>query len=166
VDRAASGDQSRISSDVVIAVEDPAGAGAQRCVGAYFAELDGRVAGGFDPRRALPADAHELREPDGVLLLARLEGEAVGCGAVKLHREGWAEIKRMWISSAVRGRGIGRRLLGELEERARARGMTVARLDTNEALREAISLYESAGYVEIDAFNDEPHATHWFEKRL
>ncbi|HEX6312549.1 MAG TPA: MarR family transcriptional regulator, partial [Acidimicrobiia bacterium] len=43
---------------------------------------------------------------------------------------------------------------------------TVARLETNRNLTEAIALYRSAGYVEVDAFNDEPYAHHWFEKRL
>jgi hypothetical protein len=42
----------------------------------------------------------------------------------------------------------------------------VVRLETNKALAEAISLYRSAGYHEVDAFNDEPYAHHWFEKQL
>jgi hypothetical protein len=44
--------------------------------------------------------------------------------------------------------------------------MRVVQLETNKTLREAISLYRSAGYTEVDAFNDEPYAHHWFEKRL
>jgi ribosomal protein S18 acetylase RimI-like enzyme len=62
--------------------------------------------------------------------------------------------------------GIGRRLLGELEDRAAAAGSRVIRLETNESLREAIGLYRSAGYREVEAFNDEPYAHHWFEKPL
>jgi hypothetical protein len=42
----------------------------------------------------------------------------------------------------------------------------VVHLETNKVLREATSLYRSAGYVEVDAFNDEPYAHHWFEKQL
>jgi ribosomal protein S18 acetylase RimI-like enzyme len=72
----------------------------------------------------------------------------------------------MWVSSAVRGLGLGRRLPRELEEQARRRGARVVRLETNRTLAEAIALYRSAGYVEIEPFNDEPYANHWFEKRL
>jgi ribosomal protein S18 acetylase RimI-like enzyme len=72
----------------------------------------------------------------------------------------------MWIAESARGLGIGRRLLTELERRAAAEGARAVRLETNRTLTEAISLYRSAGYREVDAFNDEPYAHHWFEKRL
>ncbi len=42
----------------------------------------------------------------------------------------------------------------------------MVRLETNETLGEAVALYRSVGYVEVDAFNNEPYAHHWFEKRL
>jgi len=76
------------------------------------------------------------------------------------------ELKRMWIAPGARGLGVGRRLLSALEGEARRRGATAVRLDTNRNLTEAIALYQSAGYVEIPAFNDERYATHWFEKQL
>jgi ribosomal protein S18 acetylase RimI-like enzyme len=66
----------------------------------------------------------------------------------------------------VRGLGLGRRLLEEMEARAVEGGARVVRLETNGTLAEAISLYRSAGYVEVPAFNDEPYAHHWFEKHL
>ena len=72
----------------------------------------------------------------------------------------------MWVSPSARGLGLGRRLLGELEQRVRDSGATVARLETNRVLVEAIGLYRSAGYREVPAFNDEPFAHHWFEKPL
>ena len=53
-----------------------------------------------------------------------------------------------------------------MEARAAARGVRTLRLETNRALAEAISLYRSAGYREVGAFNDEPYAHHWFEKTL
>ena len=146
---------------VLIAPEDPASPDAQRCLQAYFDELDRRFEGGFDSSRSIPATVDDLVEPAGVLLLAR-----VGAGAVKFHGSGPAELKRMWVSSAARGLGIGRRLLVELEARAREHGASVARLETNRSLTEAIRLYRSAGYVEVPAFNDEPYAHHWFEKNL
>ena len=49
---------------------------------------------------------------------------------------------------------------------ARARGASAVRLETNRALTEAIALYRRTAYVEVEAFNQEPYAHHWFEKRL
>jgi ribosomal protein S18 acetylase RimI-like enzyme len=72
----------------------------------------------------------------------------------------------MWVSSTVRGLGLGRRLLAELEQSARKLKMRAVRLDTNASLGEAIQLYRVAGYVEISRFNDNPYAHHWFEKTL
>ena len=68
----------------------------------------------------------------------------------------------MWIAPAARGLGLGRRLLSELEQRSRT---GIARLETNRNLTEAIALYRAAGYVEVEPFNDEPYAHHWFEKQ-
>jgi ribosomal protein S18 acetylase RimI-like enzyme len=72
----------------------------------------------------------------------------------------------MWVAETARGLGIGRRLLGELERLAREHGAAAVRLDTNRALTEAITMYRSAGYVEVPRFNDEPFAHHWFLKSL
>ena len=151
---------------VEVDVEDPTSTAAQFCIQAYFAELDNRFDAGFDPSQSISADADELAEPAGLLLVARLRDEPVGCGALKLHGAAPAEIKRMWVAPTARGLGVGRRILSELEEHARRRGVTLVRLETNKTLREATSLYRSAGYVEVDRFNDEPYAHHWFEKRL
>jgi DNA-binding MarR family transcriptional regulator/GNAT superfamily N-acetyltransferase len=151
---------------VEVDVEDPASTAARFCIGSYFAELDTRFDAGFDPSLSISADVEELTEPAGLLLVARLRGEPIGCGALKLHGGEPAEIKRMWVAATARGLGVGRRILGELERCARERGVGLVRLETNRSLREATSLYRSAGYVEVEAFNDEPYAHHWFEKRL
>jgi ribosomal protein S18 acetylase RimI-like enzyme len=92
--------------------------------------------------------------------------EPVGCGALKFHDDGRAELKRMWVAPTARGLGLGRRLLAELEAHAAANRVRVLRLETNRALDEAIGLYRAAGYREVPAFNDEPYAHHWFEKTL
>jgi ribosomal protein S18 acetylase RimI-like enzyme len=101
-----------------------------------------------------------------VFLVATLQAEPIGCGALKFHGDEPTELKRMWVAESARGLGIGRRLLTELESRAAAAGAQVVRLETNKTLTEAINLYRSAGYREVDAFNDEPYAHHWFEKHL
>ena len=154
------------ASMVRIDVEDPTTPDAGWCIEQYFAELDARFEGGFDASRSIPADAHELALPAGLLLLARLRGRPVGCGALKLHSGAPAELKRMWVAPEARSLGLGRRLLDELERRAREAGAEVVRLETNRTLTEAIALYRSSGYREVAAFNREPYAHHWFEKRL
>ena len=151
---------------VTFAVTDPASPEARACMAAYFAELGERFDGGFDPGASLPATDADLVEPSGLLLLARLHGEPVGCGALKFHGTEPAELKRMWVADRARGLGLGRRLLAELEDQVRRHGATVVRLETNQALTEAITLYRSAGYAEVSAFSDEQYAHHWFEKQL
>jgi DNA-binding MarR family transcriptional regulator/GNAT superfamily N-acetyltransferase len=151
---------------VEIAIEEPTSAAARFCIQSYFAELDARFDAGFDPGQSIPVDGAELTEPAGLLLVARLHHEPIGCGALRLHSHQPAEIKRMWVAASARGLGVGRRLLGELERQARQREVEVVRLETNRSLHEAISLYRSAGFVEVDPFNDESYAHHWFEKRL
>jgi len=154
------------ASAIQITPSDPRRPAARACLQAYFSELADRFDRGFDPARSISAGDAELTPPAGLLLVATLHGEPVGCGAVKLHGTGPAEIKRMWVSPAARGLGLGRRMLASLEAHAAAAGASAFRLETNHGLAEAISLYRSAGYREVAAFNDEPYAHHWFEKML
>jgi DNA-binding MarR family transcriptional regulator/GNAT superfamily N-acetyltransferase len=151
---------------VEVAIEPPTTAAARFCLESYFAELNTRFDTGFDPALSISATPEDLAEPAGLLLVARLHGEPIGCGALKLRGDVPFYIKRMWVAPDARGLGVGRRILRELEDHARRRGAQVVHLETNKALREAASLYRSAGYVEVEPFNDEPYAHHWFEKRL
>jgi DNA-binding MarR family transcriptional regulator/N-acetylglutamate synthase-like GNAT family acetyltransferase len=151
---------------VELEVLDPSEPAAEHCLREYFAELGRRFDAGFDPTLSISADHDELRPPAGLFLVATLRREPVGCGALKFHDGEPAELKRMWVAGSVRGLGIGRRLLAELERRAAAGGARVVRLETNNALDEAIALYRSSGYREVEAFNSEPYAHHWFEKQL
>jgi DNA-binding MarR family transcriptional regulator len=146
-------------------VAAPTSAGARYCLERYFEELAARFEGGFDPKLSISADAEELTPPRGYLVLATLEGDPVGCGALKCHA-GFGEIKRMWVKGAARGLGVGRRILLRLEELASSRRIPLLRLETNDTLKEAQALYRSSGYREVPAFNAEPYAHHWFEKRL
>lgn len=155
-----------IASTVQVGVVDPRQPEAQYCLQSYFDELAARFDGGFDHARTISANADELTPPAGLLLVATLHSQPVGCGGLKLHGTEPAEIKRMWVSPDVRGLGLGRRLLTELEKQAAAHGAAVLRLETNRNLTEAIALYRATGYTEVPAFNTEPYAHHWFEKPL
>jgi GNAT superfamily N-acetyltransferase len=154
------------AASVEIRPVDPEHADAQRCLAEYVAELNRRSERGFDPTVGATALPHEVRPPAGQFFVVYLDGEAIGCGAVKHHVDAPAEIKRMWIASSARGFGLGRRLLTTLEQCAAAGGARVARIETSAVLTEAIALYRSAGWVEVPRFNDEPFADIWLEKEL
>jgi ribosomal protein S18 acetylase RimI-like enzyme len=149
-----------------IARVDPASPAARWCVEQYFAELDRRFESGFDPAASLSAEDHDLVPPRGAFLVALMDGESVACGAVKSISPGIGSLKRMWVAHAVRGLGMGRRVLEALEAQARKLGLTTLRLETNHTLHEAIGLYRSAGFREVPPFNADPYAHHWFEKSL
>jgi DNA-binding MarR family transcriptional regulator/GNAT superfamily N-acetyltransferase len=149
---------------VEVAPIDPAHRHAQHCMHAYYSELDRRFDGGFNPARSITAHEEELRPPRGLLLVASLRADPIGCGGLKFQDSEPATIKRMWVAASARGLGVGRRLLSALEIYAADHGARAIRLETNGTLAEAISLYRSAGYVEVAQFNDEPYAHHWFEK--
>jgi DNA-binding MarR family transcriptional regulator/GNAT superfamily N-acetyltransferase len=153
------------ASAVEVIVRDPRHPDARSCLRAYFAEIDRRFDAGFDPARSLMGD-EDLTPPAGLFLVASLQSEPVGCGGIRFHADEPAYIKRMWVSPAVRGLGLGRRLLAELEARAADGHARAVQLETNRTLREAIALYQAAGYREVAPFNDEPYAHHWFEKTL
>jgi len=151
---------------VVIEPADPASTDARACIDAYLRELDGRFESGFDATLGPSADPQELVPPSGVLLLARLDEDALGCGALKVLGEGIGEIKRMWVAPDARGLGIAQRMLDALEAQARAMSLHTLRLDTNRTLLEARALYVRNGYVEIPRYNENPYADYWFEKKL
>lgn len=161
------------SSDPVVTIEaepvDSADAG--WALEQYARELDGLFPTGFDPAKAAAPDVADLTPPTGVFLLVRLGADVAGCGALRVHpasaeSDRFAEIKRMWLSPRLRGRGVGRRLLGELEAYARDFGCDTVRLDTAAELDAARALYERSGYVEIPDYNGNPYARHWFGKEL
>ena len=152
------------SSGIVIAIEDPGSEDALWCLQQYFDELSARFDAGFDPASSISANSEELTPPAGYFLIAHLEEKPIGCGALKVKDSQIGEIKRMWVSPKCRGSGLGCRLLEELESQARRSGLDTLRLETNTSLKEAQAMYAKYGYREVDAFNDEPYAHHWFEK--
>ncbi len=101
------------------------------------------------------ADAPEtsdLAPPDGIFLVARLDGHAVGCGGLRRIHATEAELKRMYVVPDARRLGIGARVLSALESEARRLGYERLRLETGVRQPEAIALYERAGYCRIDNF--------------
>lgn len=139
----------------------------------FLAELEARygplVPGAPTGPTATP---DELAAPYGTFLVVRLDGDPVGCGGCKRlhgpdHELGaTAEIKRMYVRPAGRGHGIARALLAELEQAAAALGHRTVRLDTGPKQPDARHIYRTSGYREIDDYNGNPRAAHWFVKDL
>ena len=129
-------------------------------------ELEERFETGFDPAKSVLESLDEFAPPLGRFLVIRMDGEPVGCGGLTPLTKDAAYLKRMWIAPEARGRGLAKRLLRALEDKAGEMGYRIVRLETNRALPEAQQLYRSSGYAEIPPFNDEFYAHHWFEKRL
>jgi GNAT superfamily N-acetyltransferase len=121
-------------------------------------ELDGD----YMPR-AGPA---ELSPPGGTFIVGYLDDDPACCGGIKRLDDVTCEIKKMYVVPGLRGRGLARQLLHELERRARALGYAVARLDTGPRQVGARGLYESEGYLEVPDFNGNPVAAFWGEKPL
>lgn len=144
---------------------DPASQAARDVVGRYFAEI-GRRFGFDDPAGETGKDTKLLVPPSGLFVVALSDGEPVACGGLQAIASGAGELKRMWVHDDWRGAGLGSRLLRHLEDQARALGHGTVRLDTNGALTEAIGMYQRAGYRAIERYNDNPWATHFFEKAL
>jgi putative acetyltransferase len=109
-----------------------------------------------------------LRQSNVTFLTAGVDGEVAGCGAFVNQGGEYAEIKRMFVLPEFRGLKLGRRILEELENRARASGLALARLETGIHQPEALLLYEGAGYRRCGPFGDysEDPLSIFMEKKL
>lgn len=132
---------------------------------AFEAEIAGLYPG-WSPISGPSATPEEFGPPSGLFLVAYEAAEPIACGGFKRLHASDAEVKRMFVAPASRGAGVGGVLLDALEARARDVGYERIRLDTGDAQPEALRLYRSHGYVEIEDYNANPFASHWFEKQL
>ena len=108
----------------------------------------------------------ELSPPGGAFIVGCAGGEPICCGGVKRLDNERCEIKKMYVVPEWRGKGIARKLLHALEDRARGLAYSIARLDTGPKQLSARGLYEDEGYVKIEDFNGNPVAVFWGEKPL
>jgi putative acetyltransferase len=106
----------------------------------------------YPPESRHPVGADDLAAANVRFMVARVDGRAVGCGALVLGEQGRAEIKRMFVDEAVRGTGIGMAILHALEEAARLAGVTRIQLETGVENHDALTLYRRHGYHERGPF--------------
>lgn len=151
------------AGEIAIAVERPDTAEAR----ALLEGSDAAMAALYPPEDNYLLDVAALLAPEITFLVARLDGCAVGCGAIA-RREGYVEIKRVFVAPEARGRGLSKRLMERLEAIAAAEGFALARLETGDRQPEALGLYRATGYVPCGAFGGYPEGppSLFFEKRL
>ncbi|WP_329071058.1 GNAT family N-acetyltransferase [Amycolatopsis sp. NBC_01480] len=109
----------------------------------------------------------DLVAPTGTFLIARMsDATMTGCVGTRVEQPGLGVLKRMYVRPGHRGNGAGALLVAAAEDAARALGATVMRLDTRDDLVEARALYARTGYTEVEPFNNDKYAEHWFSKNL
>ena len=144
---------------------------AQRMLWVYFDELITRYQGRPSTEEEirgsmLEGPSDDLVHPTGVLLLARLGSNPVGCVGLRFRPNRVGQVTRMFVIASERRQGFGFRLMDGLETVARNNGITRLELDTRDDLVEARRLYEHHGFEEVPAFNSAQYAEHWFVKNL
>ncbi len=137
--------------DIKVSIERPDSIGALNLFDESHQELKARysadsVQHSFDP--------HDLASPPAVFVIARLDGKAVGCGAVRSLDGAVGEVKRVFVQPECRRMGIARRIMAMLEDQGLRNGFTTLRLETGTEQPEAVALYESLGYRRIPAFGE------------
>ena len=152
------------TQEIRVAIESPHSPAARLLIERLSADLGARY--GDDGSGSFSPD--DILVPGGAFVVARLDGEAAGCGALRPLREGVGEIKRMYVEPRARGRGIARMILRELEKIAEGAGYGAVWLETGTLQPEAIRLYETSGYNRIACYGqyrDNPLSV-CFEKRF
>jgi putative acetyltransferase len=134
---------------VVIAEERPDSPDAVALIG----ELDDHLGALYAVQSRHGFSVEKLLRDGVKFFVARDGGRPAGCGGVLLVGREYAEVKRMYVRPAFRGRRIGRLMLDHLVEHARQHGLTVIRLETGIHQREAIALYEARGFRKIPPFS-------------
>lgn len=112
-------------------------------------------------------EVEQLTGPDIQFFSARLGDQAVGCGALAL-KDGYGEVKSMFVDPAARGAGAGAALLQAIEAEARRCGLAALKLETGDSLDAAHRLYQRAGFTFCGAFGDYEEGPHsvFMEKAL
>lgn len=105
---------------------------------------------------------HKYGRPDGRLYVALADDRVVGCIALRRFDETRCELKRLYVVPELRGCGIARALTRQLIADAREIGYRQILLDTLPFLREAIALYESEGFYQVERYNDSPLSRTYF----
>jgi putative acetyltransferase len=133
-----------------------------------LSELDVILRGGYPPESNHILSVEQLMHPSITFIVAEIDGQAVGCGAIRRDAEGYAEVKRMYVKPEHRGKGIAYRLLSKLESLATSEGISILRLETGIYQHEARALYERFGFTQRGIFGEyfEDPLSLFYEKHI
>ncbi|MGA7675632.1 MAG: GNAT family N-acetyltransferase [Rhizomicrobium sp.] len=148
---------------MILRIENAGSPAAQRLIAA----LDEDIVSRYPGESTNGIDVAGFEAAGGVFVVCYVDDMPVACGAFRPF-EGSAEIKRMYVVPALRGRGLARAMLDFLEAEAARRGFSRAILETGRKMTEALGLYRSRGWREIPVFGPyvgDPKSI-CFEKRL
>ncbi|PSJ64469.1 GNAT family N-acetyltransferase [Kumtagia ephedrae] len=153
-----------MTTAVEIAVESPL----QDEVRALIAELNAALLELTPPEHCYHMTAEQMAEPDTTVFIAREDGQAVACGALKRHAGGIGEVKRMYTRPAFRGRRVGAGIVSRIERLARDEGLTRLVLETCDRHPAAWAVYERAGFTRCGPVLDYPASSYsvFYEKTL
>ena len=148
---------------ITVRPEDPTTADARRLIDASETEL----AALYPPEERFAFSVNELVEAGVWFAVARIDGKALGCGGLATY-PGYGELKRIFVAPEARGQGLSHAILDALEDRARALGLPVVRLETGIEQEAALGLYRSRGYRDRGPFGENPAngASLFLEKAL
>jgi putative acetyltransferase len=120
------------------------------------AALDAHLASRYAPEQRFGPHlkAEHVAPGVGTFVIARADGKAVGCGALKRRDPTTVEVKRMYVDPEMRGHGVARQILDHLENTARTMGAESVVLETGIYQEEAIGLYRRAGFKSVDCFDE------------
>jgi GNAT superfamily N-acetyltransferase len=140
------------TATIEIRREDILSPTAQQLIHSLNAELESRYP--EDGANFFRLDPDEVREGQGGFFIAYIDNHPVGCGAIRRIEPKVAEIKRMYVAPGNRGRGVGGKILAELEAEALKMGIRRIVLETGPRQPEAIAIYKRAGFSEIPLFGE------------
>jgi putative acetyltransferase len=149
---------------VTIAIESPL----QDDVRTLIAALNAHLLTLTPPEFCSHMTVEDMADADTTVFVARVNGEAVACGALRRDADGVGEVKRMYTIPARQGEGIGGRILARIEALARDEGLTRLVLETGHAHHAAYRVYERGGFIRCGPVLDYPE-TGWsvfYEKDL
>jgi putative acetyltransferase len=153
-----------IISAISIAVESPL----QDDARVLIAKLDEALLALTPPEFCFHMTAEDMAEPETTVFVARVDGRAVACGALRRHGDDLGEVKRMYTRPDYRGHKIGARILAEIETLARRERVSRLVLETGDRHHAAWRVYESGGFTRCGPVLDYPDSTYsvFYEKAL
>lgn len=134
-----------------IAVETPL----QDDVRVLIGELNATLLELTPPEHCYHLTVEQMAGPDTTVFIARDDGLAIGCGALKRHGA-VGEVKRMYTRPSHRGRKIGAEIVRRIEDLARGEGIARLVLETGDRHPAAWAVYERAGFSRCGPVLDYP----------